>query len=305
MKKICYLLVSILVLSVASCTQKKETEKLKDMNLSDSLQHIIELRDAEINEMLTVFNDVQQSFNEINEAEDRIILAKNGEHGNSAQVIRENFNFIKEKMRQNREQIEQLEQKLRESTFKGDEMKRSLESLMAQLQKKDKEMAELALLIEEKNTTIAAQDEHIQAQSARITQQENTISEQNENITNLNNKVDEQAAENNRKQETIDAQDKSINTAFYVFGTKAELKEQGILDKGRVLQGNFNKGYFTQIDIRNMKEIKLHSKKVELLTSHPAGTYSLQTDVSGQYVLKISDPQRFWSTSKYLVVQVK
>ncbi|MCQ2244398.1 MAG: hypothetical protein MJZ32_09075 [Bacteroidaceae bacterium] len=305
MKKICYLLVSILVLSVASCTQKKEKENLKDMHLSDSLQHIVDLRDAEINDLLTVFNDVQQSFNEINEAEDRIILAKNGERGNSAAVIRENFNFIKEKMRQNREQIEQLEQKLRESTFKGDEMKRSLESLVAQLKKKDKEMAELALLIEEKNTTIAALDEHIQAQSTRITQQENTISEQNQNITSLNNKVDEQAAENTRKQETIDAQVKSMNTAFYVFGTKAELKEQGILDGGKVLNGNFNKSYFTQIDIRNMKEVKLYSKKAELLTSHPAGTYTLQKDMNDQLILKITDPQRFWSASKYLVVQVK
>jgi hypothetical protein len=42
-----------------------------------------------------------------------------------------------------------------------------------------------------------------------------------------------------------------------------------------------------------------------MLTAHPAGSYSLQQDAGKQYVLRITDPQKFWSTSKYLVVLVK
>ena len=72
-----------------------------------------------------------------------------------------------------------------------------------------------------------------------------------------------------------------------------------------MLQSNFNKNYFTKIDIRVDKEIKLYSKDARMLTSHPAGSYTLQPDAQKQYVLRITNPQQFWSTSKYLVVLVK
>ena len=72
-----------------------------------------------------------------------------------------------------------------------------------------------------------------------------------------------------------------------------------------MLKSNFNKDYFTKIDIRQWKEIKLYSRKAEMKTPHPAGSYSLDRDANDQYVLHILDPQKFWSTSKYLVILVK
>ena len=72
-----------------------------------------------------------------------------------------------------------------------------------------------------------------------------------------------------------------------------------------MLQSNFNKEYFTKIDIRVDKEIKLYSSSAKMLTSHPSSAYTLQRDANKQYVLRITDPQLFWSTSKYLVIQVK
>lgn len=83
------------------------------------------------------------------------------------------------------------------------------------------------------------------------------------------------------------------------------MKEQGILADGKVLRGNFNKNYFTKIDIRVDKEIKFYSKTAKLLTMHPSSSYTLTQDDKKQYVLKITNPQIFWSTSKYLVVLVK
>ena len=68
---------------------------------------------------------------------------------------------------------------------------------------------------------------------------------------------------------------------------------------------DFNKDYFTQIDIRTDKEIKLYSKRAELLTTHPAGSYELVKDAKGQLTLKITNPSQFWSVSRYLVIQVK
>ena len=71
------------------------------------------------------------------------------------------------------------------------------------------------------------------------------------------------------------------------------------------MQANFNKNYFTKIDIRVDKEVKLYSKYAKILTIHPSDSYKLAQDVSGQYVLRINNPDLFWSTSKYLVILVK
>ena len=71
------------------------------------------------------------------------------------------------------------------------------------------------------------------------------------------------------------------------------------------IRDSFNKEYFTKIDIRVDKEIKLYSRSAELLTAHPSNSYTLQRDANKQYVLRITNPQLFWSTSKYLVVLVK
>lgn len=80
------------------------------------------------------------------------------------------------------------------------------------------------------------------------------IAELDEAVMDLNKNVDELSAENEAKTKTVEAQDKALNTAWYVFGTKSELKDQKILKKGDVLKDNdFNKDYFTQIDIRKEK----------------------------------------------------
>lgn len=96
------------------------------------------------------------------------------------------------------------------------------------------------------------------------------------------------------------------NKAWFMFGTKSELKRQQVLDENDMLRSDFRKEYFTKIDIRIDKEIKLFCRQsAEILTSHPINSYTLQLDDRNEYVLRISDPQAFWSTSKYLVVMVK
>ena len=41
------------------------------------------------------------------------------------------------------------------------------------------------------------------------------------------------------------------------------------------------------------------------MTPHPSSSYTLDRDANKQYVLRITNPELFWSTSKYLVVVVK
>ena len=275
---------AICALTLASCNDgvKKAEEAARLQR--DSLNQIIAQKDNEINEMMTTLSDIEEGFREITEAQNRVTLAKSGEGTNTSQRIKENFQFIQSMMQQNKELINKLKQQVRESTVKGGQLKKIIDNLTQQMEEKDKQLAALREELDRKDIHIAQLDEK---------------------VANLNTNVTTLTEENTKKEETISTQDKALHSAWFVFGTKKELKEQNILSDGEVLRSNFNKDYFTKIDIRIDKEIKLYSKSAKMMTSHPASSYTLQRDANKQYVLRITDPDTFWSTSKYLVVMVK
>ena len=278
------MLVALSSLLLVGCGQQKANKDTEMTALRDSLNQIISQKDNEIDGMMETFNDIEAGFREIDAAEGRVALARQGEGANANERIRENMEFIKDAMARNKELINKLRQQLRESTIKGNALKTTIENMMKQIEEKDKKIQDL---IEE----LDAKDIH--------------ISRLDEEVANLNTNVSNLTEETNQKTQTINTQDKQLNTAWFVFGTKSELKQQHILEDGKVLQANFNQSYFTKIDIRVDKEIKLYSRSAKMMTSHPAGSYTLDRDANKQYILRISDPQKFWSTSKYLVILVK
>lgn len=291
-------------MALTACNQNKPTINPADIQ-NDSLRAIINARDNEVNDMMATLNQIQQGFAEINAAENRVTLAKEGESSDKATQIRENIKFIAERMQQNRELIKKLQQQLQETGFKGEEMRKTLGQMTTQMAQKDNELKQLRAELESKNIHIKELDQTISGLNTDVS----NLKTDKENLTTQKNNLETEKAnlqtESKQKSETISTQDMQLNTGWYVFGTKSELKGQKILASGKVLQGSFNKNYFTKIDIRSTKEIKLYSKSATLLTAHPSNSYTLAKDASGQYVLRISDPQTFWSTSKYLVVQVK
>ena len=281
MKKLA--IMAVCALAVASCTDGVKQAQLAAEMQRDSLNQIIEQKENEITDMMTTFSDIEEGFREITEAQSRVTLAKQGEGTNSAQRIRENMQFIQSTMKQNKELINKLKQQVREGSIKSEQLKKLVENLTQQMEEKDRQLQVLRAELDKKDIHIAELDEQ---------------------VADLNSSVADLTEETNQKSQTINQQDKQLNTAWFVFGTKKELKEQKILSDGEVLRSNFNKEYFTKIDIRVDKEIKLYSKSAKILTSHPSGAYTLQRDANKLYVLRITDPQTFWSTSKYLVIQV-
>ncbi|MCI6195683.1 MAG: hypothetical protein MR670_00400 [Prevotella sp.] len=281
MKKL--IIASLCLATLAGCQDNKSKVDNAVTAERDSLNKVIAQKDNEINDIMSTFNQIEEGLREIGQAEGRISVARDGEGANRTQRIAENMQFIRQTMQQNRELIDKLRTQLRESSINGEQLKKTIESLALQLEEKDKELQQL-------RAELDAKDIHIM--------------DLDEKIANLNTNVSNLSSESAKKSETISAQDKQLHTAWFVFGTKKELKEQQILKNGKVLQGNFNKEYFTKVDIRVDKEIKLYSRSAKMLTSHPSSSYTLQRDANKQYVLRITDPQLFWSTSKYLVILV-
>ncbi len=271
--------------ALVACNEKgQQTANLQEQQERDSLNRIIAQKDNEINDMMGTLNDIEEGFRAISAAEDRVSVARAGEGSSMKERIAENMQFIQQTMQQNRELISKLRNQLRQSSVKSDQLRRTLDNLTREMEEKDTQIKELTAELQAKNIQ---------------------IEELSEQVTGLKEDVGNLVEETTQKSQTISAQDKQLNTAWFVFGTKKELKEQRIIEDGEVLRSNFNQDYFTKIDIRVDKEIKLYSRYAKMLTDHPASSYRLEQDANKQYVLRIENPSQFWSTSKYLVVLVK
>lgn len=283
MKKLFFTCLSAVLL--AACVGGNGQQERENAAI-DSLQNMLDQKDQDLNELMSTLNEIQEGFAQINEAEGRVnVLNQDIENGNARVTIEENMEFIQQTMLDNKKKIEELQAKLKQSNINSGQLKQMVDKMTAQLEEKTKEIEDLRVKLEERDVKIAQLDEavsQLKDENARVTEERN---------------INEQIAKN---------QDAQLNTAYYVYGTNKELKEHRILVSGDVLQSeDFDKDYFTKIDIRKTSVIPLGAKNAKLLTTHPEGSYTLLKDSQGMYTLRITDAYRFWSVSKYLVIRVK
>lgn len=270
---------------IVSCTNVKESKEYKALEAQrDSLMMVTVDAESEAIEMMSVISEVEANFDRIREAEKYISTqsAKEGEMSQDTRTrVTENFKMINDILQRNKTQLQELNRKYSGSTKEVASLKNTITRL-------NREMEESAGRLAEMQKELAAKDEKI----AQLSQ----------DITSLAIEAEQQSV-------TIQEQDRSLNRAYYVFGTQKELKDQKILSGGflkatRVLQDTFNKEYFLTIDIREVTEIPLYAKKAKLWSTHPEGTYEFVTLEDGNLLFQVTDTQRFWSLTKYLIIEV-
>lgn len=280
MKKLSIVMLSAVMLF--SC--QSESEKMQMNGRIDSLQTVINQRDNEINELMGTFNEIQEGFEQINAAEGRVSVYADNYEKNS-QDLQENMRFIQKTMEDNRKKIEELQARLKSSGINAAKLQAAIDKLTAQMKAKDNEIKELRSQLAQKDIRIVELGDSV-AKVVAI----------NEEVQKAKSEVEQIASK----------QDEMLNTAWYVYGTKKELKERKILEDGDVLKnGDFDAEYFTKIDIRNTTIIPVREKSAKILTTHPSDSYTFLKDSKGEYTLRITDPAKFWSVSKYLVIRVK
>lgn len=283
MKKI-ILMISCAVL-LASC-QQTSNKGVESSVKEDSLQNIIDQKDQSFNELIGLLDEVQEGFAQINEAQGRVnTLDKNLEGSNAKANIQDNMLFIEQTLEEQRQKIENLQKKVDDGIITSGKLKSMIENLQNQLTEKSKD---------------------IEGLRAQLADKDIQIENLGKSVTQLQTENEQVKEESENRAQIVRNQDTQLNTAYFVYGTNKELKEHKILQSGDVLANNdFDRDYFTKIDIRKTTVIPFGSKSAKLLTTHPEGSYTLLKDSKGEYTLRITDPNKFWSVSKYLVVRVK
>lgn len=280
-----WIILLIMGLFIVSCSNVKESKEYKELETQrDSLMKRSTGAEAEAAEMMGIISEVEANFAKIREAEKYISTqsAQGGEMTqDTKQRVQDNFQMINEILQRNKEQLNQLNKKQAAGNKEIATLKNTVERLNAEMK-------------ESTTRLVALQEE---------------LSRKNEQIAILAEDVTSLAQEAERQSETIREQDLSLHTAYYVFGTAYELKEQKILSGGflqqkKVLQDTFNKEYFLKIDVREVDQIPLRAPKAKLWSTHPEGTYEFVKGDNGDLTFVITDTQRFWSLTKYLVIEV-
>lgn len=236
-------------------------------------------KEQAIQEFVTAFNEIQDNLNQIKEKE-KIVTgsAKSGDVKSKEDQIKEDIQAIYDLMGKNKNRINSLSKKLKDSRVKVEGLEKLIENLQAQLNEKDGEIADLKSQVEALNIE----------------------------LSNLNTNYQEMEQESSVKTE-------KLNTAYYAFGTSKELKEKGIitkeggfigLGKSSKLKEDFNRDYFTKVDITEVTSITIGAKKAKFLTTHPSGSYKLVGEKTVEKI-EITNPEEFWSASKYLVIVIE
>ena len=277
-----------LPLFTACSFMTSEVQELRSEN--DSLRLAKSQIEREVNTYLKTMNDIEQNLDRVKEIEGYLSLQSNSEgiEIDQAERINKNITLVTEIVQKNQAEIDRLNKDLRRSGLKIKEL--------------DSSVKRLTLLVEQQNSTI-------DTLLSQLSQKDALIAQQDASIQGLNSDVSALRSENEQRQQTIARQDEALHAAWYVFGTRKELKIQkiistdGLVSPTKVLQSDFNKDYFVKIDAREVKEIPLYAKRVKMLTNHPKTAYRLELK-DGQYTLYITDTKAFWSVSKYLVIEV-
>jgi DNA repair exonuclease SbcCD ATPase subunit len=281
------LLVAGLMLSIGSLTFTScgGGDKKNENPLADSLQNVngelngkLGEKEAALQEFIASFNEIQENLNAIKEKEKIVSNASSKGDVKSKEVqIKEDIQSIYDLMAKNKDRIGALSKKLKDSKLKLAGMEKMIENLQTTINLKDGEIEDLKNKIESLNIELSSLTTNYRAVES----------------------------ESNEKTE-------ALNTAYYAIGTSKELKEKKVISKeggfiglGKTTKvtSDFNKEYFTKINIEQTLSINLGAKKVKILTNHPSSSYNLVGKKPIEK-LEITNAKDFWSASKYLVIVI-
>ncbi len=287
-----YVIIGILLLVSVSCVEKTAKYQAVVAQL-DSLEQVKLALDSSYTQSLTLLNDIETGFSEINYSTSEMMVNLKGSEGkttNKRELIAAQMSAIKENIEQNKAKIAELQQ-LADKNGKVNAM------LTETIKRLQTEMGEKMLQINSLQT-------ELEQKNIRINELTNTVDVQSKNIAEQQNAIEQQKS-------TIKVQDSGLNTVWYCVATTKQLKEAKIISTSglfkstkKVMDNEFDNNAFTQVDLRSLSSISTNSKKIKILSLHPKNTYNLVTGADKTITIEITDPSKFWSVSKYLVIQI-
>ena len=271
---------------LASCVSRQVAVEVESR--SDSLELVVSAKDSLINAVFADINAISENLALIKSRENLITVAGESEGGRRpVEEIDNNIKAIDRLLRENRAKIESLQRsaaQLRKANLRIDGLEKMIADMNRQLAEKKAEVEQLRESLVRMGDEVKSLTEEVAVRSAEV-----------ENLSG----------------EKVELQNQ-LNTVYYIVGAEKELRDAQIINKqgfiGRTLTVGRNSNFdsFTMADSRLLSEVPVGQKKATLVTSHPEGSYELVTDANKVVEkLIITDPVRFWESSKILIISYK
>lgn len=274
----------MLLLTACNGGKVKQLEDAKLMT-DDSLRVALANQDS----LLVLLNDITDGMNQIKDLEKILSNSSDltAESQSRKDQIKNDMIAIQQALQERRERLAELEAKLKKSQGYSATLQRTVDNLKAEIANQE--------------TTISTLRNDLAV--AKI-----QIADLGTKVDSLNTTVANVTEEKVKAEEATTTAINELNTCYYAIGTKKELKEAKIIETGflrktKLLQADFQQNYFTKGDKRTLTTIPTHAKKAKVITNMPEGSYDIQ-DVDGFKVINVTNPEKFWSMSNYLVIQV-
>ena len=285
-----YAIIAALVMTTASCVENSGKYKAV-VAQRDSIAQVSEALDSNYNQTLVVLNDIENGFSEINQKEKDMKVNLKGVEGttNKRQLISAQMTAIKEGIEQNKAKIAELRKLAAKKGRANSLLAGTIKRLQTEMDEKVVQIQTLQTELEQKNI--------------KITELNTTVDVQNKNIADQQSVMEQQKS-------TIKVQDTDMNTVWYCVTSSKKLKDAKIITNGglfqakKVMSNDFDKNVFTSVDLRSISSIPSHSKRIKIISTHPQNSYKLVTGADKNITIEITNPSKFWSVSKYLVVQI-
>lgn len=271
---------------LASCVSRQVAVEAESR--SDSLELVVSAKDSLINAVFADINAISENLALIKSRENLITVAGESEGGRRpVEEIDNDIKAIDRLLRENRAKIESLQRsaaQLRKANLRIDGLEKMIADMNRQLAEKKAEVEQLRESLVRMGDEVKSLTEEVAVRSAEV-----------ENLSG----------------EKVELQNQ-LNTVYYIVGAEKELRDAQIINKqgfiGRTLTVGRNSNFdsFTMADSRLLSEVPVGQKKATLVTSHPEGSYELVTDANKVVEkLIITDPVRFWESSKILIISYK
>ncbi len=279
MKKLTYLVLAVVAVCLSSCGGKTEAELNAKV---DSLQTALNQRDSDYRQLDEFVNVVSECLDSIAQQETDLFNPDKESPLPSHDAVKNQLSRLRETLQVQRQRIANLESQLKSAKGNTQKLQRIIISLKAQLAEKEDQIATLQDEVVNKGLTI----EDLRGRLSRMYE----MNESQQKIISSQHKI-------------IANQDSQLNEGYVIIGTKSELKDAGVLKKKKMDVNGLDKSMFKTIDIRVVTEIDIPSKKPEILSQMPEDSYTIEKVDKKSCTLRITNPERFWSVSKFLIVR--
>lgn len=270
----------ITLLLLTACGGKTDTSALEQT--IDSLRQANQQQQNSLQEMTTFVTTMSDGMNAIAQQEN-MIFNNGGNEGTSLdkEQLKSHLETLANTLTEQRSKIKALTDSLKARGADLSKMQGLIDNLTRQLEEKDKVIAQLRLDVEQKNFSIADLQKKLNVAMAGSA------------------KYEQRAAKAEKELATI-------TSAYVLMGTKEALLDGGYIDKRKHVQTEtMPKGDFTKVNIYQFTELDIPTRSPKLLTDHPRKSYSIEKIDKENRKLVITNPQLFWSSSRYLIIQVK